>query len=198
MSMFEELTVGKRTITGGGAPAGSTLGAPTTGTLSAVHECTGVINRSTFTMTNANVPVTDAAGSGSYGTLKLFTFPPGSISFIGCRQNYTATTEGALLTGAAGDAVYKWGVGTEAIASAADGLLATVSVDIGSATGAITNSGGTGAATVTNHTATAFDGTATNATLNLNWSGTAATIDATSTIGVTGTITVLWAMLGDD
>jgi hypothetical protein len=34
--------------------------------------------------------------------------------------------------------------------------------------------------------------------LNLNWSGTAATIDANSTIAVTGTITVAGVFLGDD
>ncbi len=34
--------------------------------------------------------------------------------------------------------------------------------------------------------------------LNLNWSGTAATIDATSTIDVTGTIRVVGVLLGDD
>lgn len=37
-----------------------------------------------------------------------------------------------------------------------------------------------------------------NGTLNLNWSGSAATIDATSTIDVTGTITVIGIFMGDD
>ena len=43
-----------------------------------------------------------------------------------------------------------------------------------------------------------LNGTATPITLRLNWSGTAATIDASSTIDVTGTITVAGVMLGDD
>lgn len=42
------------------------------------------------------------------------------------------------------------------------------------------------------------DGTGTAAALYLNWSGTAATIDANSTIAVTGTITVAGRMMGDD
>jgi hypothetical protein len=198
MAFFEELTVGKLTVTSGGSPAGSTLGAPASGTLSVVHELTGIVNRSTFTLTNASIPVTDAAGSGSYGTLKLFTLPAGAVSYLGCRQNYTAFSEGAALTGAAGDAAFVIGVGSAALAAAADGALTTTSVDIGSATATITLSGGTGVGTKTNFTATAIDGTSTNATFNLNWSGSAATIDATSTIGVTGTITVLWSLLGDD
>jgi hypothetical protein len=50
------------------------------------------------TLTAAQIPVTDAAGSGSYGALKLFDFNEGAIAFIGCRQNYTAySPEGAGL-----------------------------------------------------------------------------------------------------
>lgn len=57
--------------------------------------------------------------------------------------------------------------------------------------GTTTGTGFTGAGT-------AVDGTTTPATINLNWSGTAATIDANGTIGVTATITVVAALLGDD
>jgi hypothetical protein len=198
MALYEDLSVGKLTIEGGGSPSGSTLGTAAAGTIAVRHELTGVVNRSTFTLTNARVTVTDAAASGSYGTLKLFTLPAGSVSYLGCRQNYTAFAEGAALTGAAGDAAFVLAVGTVAVAAAADGALSTTSVDIGAATGTITLSSGTGAGTKTSVAATAFDGTATNATINLNFSGSAATIDATSTIDVTGTITVLWSLLGDD
>lgn len=199
MADFENLTVANLEVLGGNSPPrGSTLGAPTSGTVTARHEQTGGLIKSTFTLTAANVPVTDGAGAGSYGTLKLFTFPAGSVTHLGCRQNYTAFAEGADLTTGAGDAAFVIGLGTVAVAAAADGALTTTSVDIGSATATITLSGGTGTGTKTSHTATAADGTSTNATLNLNWSGTAATIDASSTIAVTGTITVLWAMLGDD
>lgn len=198
MAEREEFTVGKLVVLGGNSPpSGTTLGSPTSGTLSARHEQSGSLIKSTFTLTAANVPVTDGAASGSYGTLKLFTFPAGGISFLGSRQNYTAFAEGAALTTAAGDAVFEIGLGTVAIAAAADGVLGATNDDIGGDVN-ITNSGGTGAGTGFTGAGVVHDGTSTNATLNLNWSGTAATIDASSTIAVTGTITVLWAMLGDD
>lgn len=175
-----------------------TLGSPSSGTLSASHERVGGgLIRSTFALTAAQIPVTDAAASGSYGTLKLFTFPEGGISHLGSRQNYTAFAEGAALTGAAGDAVFEIGLGTAAIAAAADGVLAATNDDIGGDVN-VTLSGGTGTGTAMTGSGTAADGSSTAATLNLNWSGTAATIDASSTIDVTGTITVLWAMMGDD
>lgn len=194
----DNLTADKLTASSVTTLSGATLGAPAAGTLTAVHEIVGSFVKTTFTLTAARVPVTDAGGSGSFGTLKLLTLPEGGISYLGCRQNYTAFAEGAALTGAAGDAVHVLGVGSAALAAAADGTLATTSIDIGGKTASITNSGGTGTATLFTGAGTAINGTGTAATINLNWSGTAATIDANSTIDVTGTITVLWASLGDD
>lgn len=173
------------------------LGSPASGTLRVRHDFDGVWVKSTFTLVAARMTCTDAAASGSYGTLKLLTLPPGSAIFFGCRQNYTAFAEGAALTGAAGDASFDIGIGSVAIAAAADGALAGTDDDIGTEVN-ITLSGGTGTGTGTNATAVAHDGTTTAASINLNWSGTAATIDATSTLDVTGTITVLWALAGDD
>jgi hypothetical protein len=148
------------------------------------------------TLTAAQIPVTDAAGSGSYGALKLFDFNEGAIAFIGCRQNYTAFAEGAALTGAAGDAVFDIGVGSVAIAAAADGALSGTNDDIGTEV-AVTLSGGTGTGTGVNGNVV-LNGTATAVDLALNMSGTAATIDASSTLDVTGTITVAGVFLGDD
>ena len=154
----------------------------------------------TFTLAALSIAVTDGAGSGSYGATKLFDFIESSIAFTGSRANYTAFAEGAALTGAAGDAAFVIGLGTTAIAAAADGTLGTTTgVNVGSSL-SITLSGGT--ATGTKHTGPldigVVDGTATAAALYLNWSGTAATIDANSTIAVTGTITVTGRMMGDD
>lgn len=198
MALYEDLVVGKLTAEKGTAPTGAVLGSPTAGTLTAVHEKTGVINRSTFVLNGVRVPVTDATTSGSHGTLKLFTFPAGGVSILGSRQNYTAFAEGADLTGEAGDAAFAIGLGSAAIAAAADGTLGTTTnVDIGSSI-SVTLSGGTGTGTAHKGAGTAIDGTSTAASINLNVSGTAATIDATSYLDVTGTITVLWASLEDD
>ena len=150
----------------------------------------------TFTLDAAQIPVTDAALSGSYGALKLFDFNQGAIAFTGVRQNYTAFAEGAALTGAAGDAVFDIGLGSVAIAAAADGALATTDDNIGTEI-AVTLSGGTGTGTGVNGNVV-LDGTTTALDLALNMSGSAASIDASSTLDVTGTITVTGTFLGDD
>lgn len=173
-----------------------TVGTATSGTISLVDERAGSLYCSTFTLNAARVPITDAAGSGSHGTLKLYDFPEGYIRILGSSQNYTAFAEGAALTGGAGDAVFEIGLGTAAIAAAADGALGATNDNIGTDIN-VTLSGGT--ATGKDGTATNImhDGTATALDLNLNISGTAATIDATSHLDVTGTIKVLWAYMGD-
>jgi hypothetical protein len=150
-----------------------------------------------FTLTAAQIPVTDAAGSGSSGSLKLFDFAAGGITAISARQDYTAFAEGAALTGGAGDAAFVLGLGSAA-ADAGDGALTGTEVDFGAVTSTITLSEGAGAGGKFSATLAAIDGTATAADLYLNWSGTAATIDANSTIDVTGTITVVGCMMGDD
>lgn len=173
--------------------------ASVTGTLATSITRTGSLFRIDFTLTAVQISVTDAGVSGSYGSTKLFDFVAGAISFLGCRQDYTAFAEGAALTGAAGDAAFEIGLGTAAIASAADGVLDDGTQENIGAAIAVTLSGGTGTGTaVDGAKTTALNGTGTAVDLNLNWAGTAATIDANSTITVTGTITVVGVMLGDD
>ena len=153
----------------------------------------------TFTLAAARVPVTDGTTSGSFGSLKIFDFNQGGISFLGCRQDYTAFAEGTALTTGAGDAVHVLGIGTAAITSARDGTLTGNEQNVGNLTSQITDAGGTGAGTKFTGAVTAsVDGTATALDLYLNWSGTAATIDANSTMDVTGTVTVTGVFIGDD
>lgn len=152
----------------------------------------------TFTLTGARVPVTDGGASGSYGALKLFTFNEQAVQLIGSRHNWTAFAEGSALTTGAGDAAFVIAFGSAAVAAAADGALSGTSVNFG-ATRSITNSGGTGTgATTVTGAQTPLDGTSTPVEIWLNWSGTAASIDANSYIDVTGTFSVVFMMLGDD
>lgn len=176
-----------------------TVAQPTAGSVSVKEVQFGPFVCTTFTLAAARIAVTDGAASGSHGALKIYDMPAGAISFLGCRQDYTAFAEGADLTGGAGDASFEIGVGTTAIAAAADGTLGNgVNENVGQAV-TVTLSGGTGVGTAVDGTkTTALNGTATAVDLNLNFSGTAATIDATSYINVTGTITVIWCHMGDD
>lgn len=178
------------------------LNLPTTGQLYAdLQQSAAGIYRLDFTLKGLRMTVTDAAASGSSGSHKLFDFVAGSIVPLGCRQDYTAFAEGSALTTAAGDAAFVMGLGSVA-ANAGDGALTGTEVDFGAVTGTLTNSSGTTAGTKHSgaglNSSAALDGTTTPIDLYLNWSGTAATIDANSTIDVWGTISVMFAMLGDD
>lgn len=184
----------------GGLPAdavGAIGSQPASGTLAANIACAGGFFRIDFTLTAFRMTVTDAAGSGSSASAKIFDFVPGAVKILGSRQDYTAFAEGAALTGGAGDAAFVMALGTVA-ANAGDGALSGTEVDIGAATSTITLSGGTGTGGKLDDEKAIFDGTATAIDVYLNWSGSAATIDANSTIDVTGTITIVGVMLGDD
>ncbi len=139
-------------------------------------------------LTAARVPITDAGAGGSFGSLLLGTFPLAKVRFSTTSQNYTAFAEGPTLTGAAGDADFDIGVGSVAIAAAADGVLATTSINLGGATLPITLAGGTATADQEAIIDLMLDGTGTAVNVVLNISGSAATIDATSYLDVTGTI----------
>jgi len=157
----------------------------------------GNIATLTFNLAAVSVPVTDAAGSGSSGSLKIFDFANFAIQPLASRMDFTAFTEGAALTGAAGDAAFVMGLGSVA-ANAADGALTGTEVDFAAVTATITLGSTTLPYSKLAGQGTAIDGTSTAVDLYLNWSGSAATIDANSTISVTGTITVILALLGDD
>ena len=151
-----------------------------------------------FTLAAARVTVTDAGAGGSFGALKLMDLVPGAWARLGAIQSYTAFAEGAALTGAAGDAVFDIGVGSVAKAAAADGALGGATDDDIAGEIAVTLAGGTATASlVEGPSTTVINGTATAADIVLNVSGTAATIDATSTLDVTGTIILTLMHLGD-
>lgn len=176
---------------------GALATAPVSGTVAVDIVKVGPHYRLDFTLTAAQIPVTDAGGSGSFGALALFDFVEGSYVFKGSRQDYTAFAEGAALTGGAGDAAFEIGLGTTEITAAADGSLAAGEDNIGGDVN-VTLSGGTGTGTAVEDLGVAVNGTETAPSLYLNFSGSAATIDANSTIDVTGTLSVLVAALGDD
>lgn len=176
---------------------GAIAAQPASGTVAVAILRQGPFFSLTFILTAARISVTDAAGSGSSGSLQLFDFVQGGVQILGSRQDYTAFAEGAALTGGAGDAAFVIGLGSVA-ADAGDGALTGTEVDLAPVTGTITLSGGTGTGTKFGGAGTVVDGTTTAADVYLNWSGSAATIDANSTIDVTGTITLVGVMLGDD
>lgn len=177
---------------------GALAAAPASGTVSVVGKRLGNFWSLDFTLTAARMTVTDAAGSGSSGSLQLFDFNPGVLHVLSSVMNFTAFAESAGVSG--GDTVFDIGVGTVAIAAAADGVLTgAATYDNVAAKADVTLSSGAGTvATAIDLAALSVDGTATAADLYLNWSGTAATVDASGTLDVTGTIRIAGIFLGDD
>lgn len=174
-----------------------TVASPASGTVTAVAKYVAGFVHITFTLTAARIPVTDATTSGSYGSLKLMDLVEGGWHFIASRQNYTAYAADG--TGVPDDTVFDIGVGTGAIDTAGDGVLTgDATYDNIGAKVDQTLSGGTTTGTGFDAANAAVDGTTTALDINLNWSGTAATVDGDGTIDVTGTITVVAAYLGDD
>ena len=139
-----------------------------------------------ITGTAFRLTVTDAAGSGSSASHKVIGSVP--AGYYACTGSYkqTAAAEGSALTTAAGDAAYIVAFGTVA-ANAGDGALTGTEVDILAATSTITNSSGTATGSKYVTTAVGYDGAAAAFDIYLNWSGSAATIDANSTIDLTFT-----------
>ena len=172
-----------------------TVNAPASGTTAVTFERFGSFFKLNFTLTAARIPVTDGDVSGSHGSLKLMDMAEGGLLWMGCRQNYTAYTPDG--TGVPDDTAFEIGVGTVAIAAAADGTLGATNDDIGADIDQ-TLSGGTTTGTL--HTASnkVFDGTGSAGDIYLNWSGSAATVDGNGTIDCTGTISIVGVLLSDD
>lgn len=178
----------------GAAAIAAIIGAinPTTGLSATTTRLGANIFKISFTLDAVRLTVTDAAGSGSSASRKIWDFVTGKqVIPLGAFQNYTAFAEGSALTGAVGDAAFVLGVGSVA-ADAGNGALTGTEVDFAAVTGTLTNSGGTTTGKKSSGpTGLGVDGSAAGADAYLNWSGTAATIDANSTIDVTGTIDLI-------
>lgn len=175
---------------------GAQAAQPSVGSVTMNLERVGMFYKLDFTFTGAQFAHTDAAGSGSSGSLKLFDFVEGVVVPMACTHNLTLTGDD-LIDGDVGDMAGVVAFGSAA-ANAGDGALTGTEVSF-CATAAFTLSSYVDAVgTVVNGQGSALDGTATPAALYLNESGSAATSEATGVLTVDGTATFLVAVLGDD
>lgn len=173
-----------------------TLSQPSSGRI----EVTNIVRdknvvRADFKFVRARLSVTDATTNGSYGSYTFFQFGEQAISFLGSRQDYTSFVSDG--TGVPNDTAFEIGIGTTAIAAAADGTLGNgTNENIGQAV-SLTLSSGTAAGTAITNGAV-VNGTATACKMALNVSGTAATVDGAGWLDVNGTATVSFMFIGDD
>ena len=153
---------------------------------------------SVFTLTNTPVPLTDEAGVVAYGSVKFADLPAGAILFGGVVSDLDITKSSA---GVNDDWDGDFAIGTAAAGN--DASLSGTEADI--IASVATPQASSGATTANGHSATAqactvVDGTSTAVDLYLNMLVDDADHDVTSTpcnLIANGTITVVWANLGD-
>lgn len=183
----------------GSIGCGTLAAIPTSGTVGVAspEPSTVPLFRLDFGFTAARLPWTDAAGSGSSGSLKLMTFNEGVITLLGSTQRWTALTDvGGTITTAGNDMVGVIAFGTVA-ADAGDGALTSTEVDWCSTRSFTMPSTGFTTAIVQAGVLAGLDGTTTAKDVYLNASGTAATSDANGSFDVTGYFSI-WGIVGGD
>lgn len=197
---------GVTTVTGGIATptAGTTtvgVGAKNGSTVSVAEYGDGIWHKTVLTCTATPVTITDDAGVAQYGgTGKLYDFPEGLILTQG------AVITGSITLGTTGTIINTWGGGIAlGTATATTGATLTGTeanimpeVNVAAATAKVAAVPAVSVATaLTESGARWLDGTTTPVDLYLNL---VVDDDVTHTSGTgtfTGTVTVLWANIGD-
>lgn len=184
---------GLRDVSFRDAITSSGIGAPNGTGVTAVEYGNGAVHKTVITLAAASITMTDATTAGNQGSLKVYDFPQGAVQILGASYNLTTLagaggiTDTAALVGSLGSTA----------AGAGDATLTTTEADmIASTTGTLT----AGAGTLQKYgslVAAAFDGHATALDAYLNLAVPDAGSSANDTVAVTGTITIVWANLGD-
>lgn len=183
----------------GSIGCGTLAAVPTSGTVgvNSAEPSTVPLFRLDFGFTAARLPWTDAAGSGSSGSLKLMTFNEGVITLLGSTQRWTVVTDvGGTITTAALNMVGVIAFGTVA-ADAGDGALTGTEVDWCSTRSFTMPSTGFSTAVIQAGVLAGIDGTTTAKDMFLNASGTAATSNANGSLDLTGYFSI-WGVVGGD
>lgn len=177
-----------KTTSGVGAAAGTGVTATEYGT--------GALHKTVLTLVNTPIVLADNAGVVAYGGLKIYDFPEGAINVLGATANLAMTKSSA---GVNADWDGDFGLGTvtanntNALATTEQNLIPTTATPQ-AVSGATTAKGqATSAGQI-------FDGTGTAIDAFLNFLVDDADHDVTGTacnLIANGTVTILWANLGD-
>lgn len=155
----------------------------------------GGTTKTVLTLSGESITMTDAGVAGSHGSLKVFDFPAGGIVFLGATCDLTIT---AGAGGIADTAAVVGSVGTATVGTG-DATLAGTEADLIPSTASPLTAG---AGTTKGKSVTAgiavFDGTAAAIDAWLNFAVPDVGSTANDTLTVSGTITLVWASLGDN
>lgn len=170
----------------GGLPAGTGV--------AQTQEANGAV-KTVLTFTNTPLPLIDTAATVARCALKVFDFPAGSIYIFGATANIALTKSAA---GVDADWQGDFGVGTAA--AAADATLSSTEQNIIPTTETPAATSGATAAKGRSTAALILDGTTTAVDVYLNVLVDDGDQDVTTTptnLIANGTITLLWANMGD-
>lgn len=176
---------------GGGGVVSESNGSAGSG-LTAVEAIAG-IHRTTLTLENVSVAMTDAGAAGCHGNKQVYTFPAGNIHIIGGVCSLTVTKgvggidEEATVLHAIGSAAA--GTNNATLTSTEANILPQGGTILSAGSGAI-NKESTAPVTV--------DGTASAAAAFLNLVVADTDSNGNDTLTVSGTIQLQWVQLGDN
>lgn len=187
---------GAGAISVGAAGIVTTSGAGTAGgTNVTAVERIGHLRETVVTFASEVIDTVDAGANGAHGSLKFYDLPEGTIQIMGATCDLT-TLAGA--GGIADDAALVGSVGTATVGTD-NALLGGAEANvIPSIAGTLSSGAGDlHGKTTAQEIATIHDGTSTPIDLYLNLAIPAAASSADDTVTISGTITILWAQLGD-
>lgn len=204
----QRITVDEIRSHAGGTPVIGDAGAAVTGAGASASAYTatteqnaGMFRKTTITCTALPVTITDDAGTAQYGGTKIYDFPEGLLMTMG------AVVSGSITAGVTGTIIDNWDgdVALGTVTATTGATLTSTEADILQSTavsaGASDKIGVVSAVTIatalTESGARWFDGTATAKDMYLNF---VIDDDATHTAGTaafTGTVTFMWAVIGD-
>ena len=165
----------------------------TTSGLSITSELKGAIHKTVIALNAVSVTITDNGTAGGQGSVKLYDFPEGLITFLGATANVAITESGGVNNTAAVLAA----IGSAAV-GAGDATLSSTEADmIPSTSCTLTSSLGTFAGKSTTALLATFDGTATALDAYLNFAVSDASTTANATLSLTGSVTLVWVNCGD-
>lgn len=176
------------------SPTGTAGSAPFNASTAASTTADGML-KTVITLSGRSVTMTDAGAAGSHGSVQLFDFPAGNLFFLGATCNLTLTAGVGGITDTAAVVV---GVGTATLATDNATLTGTEADLVPSTAATLTAGVGAGKGKSLTAGAVAFDGTSTAKDAWLNIAVPDAGSTANDTITVSGTVTLVWANLGDN
>ena len=171
----------------------SGLGIKNGSTVVVAEDGAGPVRKTVFTLTATPITLTDDAGVGQYGGVKLYDFPAGSIRTLGATINAELTLVGTeWIDNAVGDVSLGTAAPTSAIALATTKANILASTAIAAMTDQV---GPINASTISDGGLAAAGTTDADLYLNIRIDDNAAHITSSGTI--TGTVTLFWVNVGD-